>query len=772
MLSHRCLTAWEPVVFIASFLGPTRSVAIVICFEKSPKRVNPSSPVMPEKLLLQVVPSPRHFRFGPFELDSRTGELHKHGIRIRLKQQACQILLMLLNHPGEVVLREEIRQKLWPQDTVVEFDHSINAAIQTLRDALGESAGRPRYIETLPRRGYRFIGIVETALPERIGEPPLLSALETAKPAPVAVAPPGSRTRLQRLGVVFALVAAVGIAFQYVWNRSLKNAAIPQWEHVEISRLTATGQVQGAAISPDGRVVVYANESADKAALRVRNLSTGADYEIGGVGMLKTDGLAISPTGQEVYFVEGPDWSPGNLYRIPIQGGVPALVASGANSPPSFSPAGNQFVFHRADDQHGQAQIVVAGTAGGERIIAGSQYPLYAGKPQWSPRGDSIAFAATPAKFFHWKLMAQPARRDAPAWEITPKEWYRIGSLAWIAGGRAILVEAEDTPNAEHQIWKVGYPDGRLQRLTADPNSYHGLSVSADSQILVSVRRESISQMLLVRPDHRPFEEGVQQIMNPGPGRDGWDGLAFTNDGRLVFSSAVSGNGELWTMDLDGSHKQQLTRTDARNFRPSLSRDGRVLVCSSTRGGGHDIWRMNPDGTDSRQLTTSGADSLATISPDGKWIAYMSMASGRRLLQKMDVDGTHQIELSETPMVPEAPAISPDSRSVAFLTYAPSEQSFQIQMIRVDDRKPIACVNVPGFSTIRWTAAGDAVTYIRTENGVDNIWAQPVAGGCARQITRFREGRIHRFAWSWSGKQLALAHVNTASDAVVLRPAH
>ena len=103
----------------------------------------------------------RLFRFGPFELDVRAGELRKHGIRIKLREQPVQILLMLLEHPGEVVLREEIRLRLWPNNTIVEFDHSINAAIKKLRDALGESADEPRHVETVARRGYRFLGEVE-----------------------------------------------------------------------------------------------------------------------------------------------------------------------------------------------------------------------------------------------------------------------------------------------------------------------------------------------------------------------------------------------------------------------------------------------------------------------------------------------------------------------------------------------------------------------------------------------------------------------------------
>jgi DNA-binding winged helix-turn-helix (wHTH) protein len=105
----------------------------------------------------------RLVRFGPFEFDGRAGELRKHGIRIKLREQPVRILEMLLQNPGEVVLRDEIRLRLWPNNTIVEFDHGINAAIQRLRDALGESVEQPRYVETVARRGYRFIGEVEKA---------------------------------------------------------------------------------------------------------------------------------------------------------------------------------------------------------------------------------------------------------------------------------------------------------------------------------------------------------------------------------------------------------------------------------------------------------------------------------------------------------------------------------------------------------------------------------------------------------------------------------
>src|SRR5215471_17992518 len=101
------------------------------------------------------------YRFGPFELDVRAGELRKYGTRIRLQEQPLRILVMLLERPGEAVLRDEIQRALWPNRTVVEFDQGINAAIRRLRTALGDTAVSARYIETLARRGYRFIGALE-----------------------------------------------------------------------------------------------------------------------------------------------------------------------------------------------------------------------------------------------------------------------------------------------------------------------------------------------------------------------------------------------------------------------------------------------------------------------------------------------------------------------------------------------------------------------------------------------------------------------------------
>src|SRR6516164_7002037 len=101
------------------------------------------------------------FRFGLFEVDVRTHELHRDGVRLRLQEQPFVLLAVMLDHPGELLTRDELRQRLWPQDTFVDFEHGVNAAVRRLRAVLGDNAQSPRFVETLPRRGYRFIAQVE-----------------------------------------------------------------------------------------------------------------------------------------------------------------------------------------------------------------------------------------------------------------------------------------------------------------------------------------------------------------------------------------------------------------------------------------------------------------------------------------------------------------------------------------------------------------------------------------------------------------------------------
>lgn len=168
----------------------------------------------------KTAPSARLYRFGVFEADARSGELRKNGVKLRLQEQPFQILLRLLRHPGEVVTREELRQQLWPADTFVDFDHSLNTAIGKLREAVGDSASSPRFLETLPKRGYRFLAPVQAVEEGGTDTPASADGLLPAVPEPVSAgvpAHPGLPTAPRpRLRLLFALLQVMYLAIYAV----------------------------------------------------------------------------------------------------------------------------------------------------------------------------------------------------------------------------------------------------------------------------------------------------------------------------------------------------------------------------------------------------------------------------------------------------------------------------------------------------------------------------------------------------------------------------
>jgi DNA-binding winged helix-turn-helix (wHTH) protein len=180
-------------------------------------------------------------RFGTFEVNFQTGELRHAGQKVKLQEQPFQVLMALLERPGEIVTREELRSKLWPEDTFVDFDHSLNAAIKWLRDALGESADAPVFVETLARRGYRFIAPVNGS----------------SYPGGLAAVPKqGKRPFFSRYRIVIACLSPIVIAV-LVW--AAWRPPVRRTEVIE-RRLTSNSSengVNGAAISPDGKYLAY-----------------------------------------------------------------------------------------------------------------------------------------------------------------------------------------------------------------------------------------------------------------------------------------------------------------------------------------------------------------------------------------------------------------------------------------------------------------------------------------------------------------------------------
>jgi DNA-binding winged helix-turn-helix (wHTH) protein len=250
-------------------------------------------------------------RFGVFEFDQRSGEVRKAGVRLALPDQSSRILAVLLEQPGELVSRKELRAQLWPADTFVDFEQGLNTAVRRLRETLGDSADAPRYIETLPRRGYRFIAPVDGQSPRPVREARshgrlllaatmlgvatfvLLTAYLTAPAAPPRP--------------VVHLVANVHPA-------SRLSSAVPLDSNPHLSFLRPSRTA--IALSPDGRLLVFSGATGGATQLYVRRLASGEAEPL--AGTVGADSPFFSPDGRWLGF-----WVDGQVRRVPIEGGRP-----------------------------------------------------------------------------------------------------------------------------------------------------------------------------------------------------------------------------------------------------------------------------------------------------------------------------------------------------------------------------------------------------------------------------------------------------------------
>jgi TolB-like protein/DNA-binding winged helix-turn-helix (wHTH) protein len=251
--------------------------------------------------MLAVVPASRVLRFDGFELDVRAAELRKAGVKLRLQGQPIQVLATLLNNAGELVTREELRAQIWPVETFVDFDHSLHNAIARLREALGDSAGTPRYIETLPRRGYRFIGAVE-----RVGteDPPLSAPAEPLTEAPVGTVRSGSRATL-----IAALSISVAIAAVVVLTLSRRTAPTPSVHSLAVLPLANFSGDPAQEYFVDGMTDELITDLAKIGGVRVISRTSAMRYKGTSKGLpeiareLNVDGIiegSVTRSGQRV----------------------------------------------------------------------------------------------------------------------------------------------------------------------------------------------------------------------------------------------------------------------------------------------------------------------------------------------------------------------------------------------------------------------------------------------------------------------------------------
>jgi DNA-binding winged helix-turn-helix (wHTH) protein len=359
--------------------------------------------------------SARKFRFGAFELDTAAGELRKHGVRLRLQEQPLKILEEIVARSGDVVSRDELVQKLWPDGTFVEFDRGLNAAINRLRRVLADSAENPRYIETVARRGYRFIAPVALVSDEVAA----IGKAEEAILIPLDPAPAASPTRRGWWVLLAAGVAAVTVVASLAIGPALrpKSAAQPT-----LTRMTwDSGLTTDPALSPDGKMLAYASDrGATNLHIWIQQLAPRGQAIQLTHGESDDSQPAFSPDGSRIVFRSERDG--GGIYVIPSLGGEPALVAARGRNP-RFSPDGKWIAYWTGGilglpfSANAGSVFLVPAEGGSPQILKSDL--LEGGRPIWSP--DSS------------RLLVFGRRTD----DFTAEDWWTIpvtGGLATPTG--------------------------------------------------------------------------------------------------------------------------------------------------------------------------------------------------------------------------------------------------------------------------------------------------------------------------------------------------
>ncbi len=265
--------------------------------------------------------------------------------------------------------------------------------------------------------------------------------------------------------------------------------------------------------------------------------------------------------------------------------------------------------------------------------------------------------------------------------------------------------------------------------------------------------------------------ERARQLTTRIGRRDGWDGLAWTPDGRLVFTSAGSRSLDIWLMNADGSEQKQLTfddgsQPDQNDLNPTVTPDGRYILFASSRTGVPHIWRMNIDGSHQQQLTDGQGETYPRVTPDGHSVIYSLFMLNTLWITPLE--GGEATKLIDKPA--QRPAISPDGKFIACGYAAKPDAALQIAVFASTGGAPLKLFEVPPTASafiVVWSPDGRGLVYIDTREGVSNLWLQPLAGGPPTQLTNFKSGRIYNADFSRDSQWVAVARGNSSSDVVL-----
>jgi len=659
-------------------------------------------------------------RFGVYEIDPRAGELRRGGVKIKIQEQPYQVLALLLERPGEVVSREELKRRLWPADTFVDFDHSLNAAIKRLRDVLRDSADNPRFIETLARRGYRFLAPVTGVFPaeERAAAPLLTDSRSTRK----------ARAPWIAAGAILALTC-IFVGF-HIGNRAAR-AEVPRE-----ARLTANSPdvpVYRAAISPDARLLAYT----DPRGLFLREIAREDSHQL------------LLPTGLKAYVVS---WFPDGshllvggmqsdgekpaLWSVSILGGSSRRISDETDSG-VVSPDGTKIAALRGNEKLNASELWLMNSDGGQpsKVLDISSY---SNALAWSPGGTRLAYM----KFSYWpgeknsEVQIETVDLASGKRSIAFADERIGGGLVWSRDGRLFFSRIDENSNIKSDIWalrideRTGEARGDIVRLTNSPDWKPRPEVSSDGKKLIFLRNNIAPTVYLARVD--PKTKELDQLQ------------------RLTLDESVSRPYE-WTPD--GAALLYISNRDGEFhiFRQRLGAASPELVID-----GHDnpnIMRLNPDGTEILYMSEASRAGRSGTSPaehtagfDREKVRIMAAPiSGGVGKTILEADGMNNFQCARAP-----------ATFCLFSKFTKDALAFVRFDSATGEMNDLFQTNDSGWQNYNWTLAPDGKTVALCKDGRvsqdTDVRLIPTSGGAERKLRLNDWVNISAIDWAADGK--------------------
>jgi eukaryotic-like serine/threonine-protein kinase len=567
-------------------------------------------------------------------------------------------------------------------------------------------------------------------------------------------------------------IAAVAVAAFLLWRKRAEPAQPAP--SLQISRLTSSGNVIAAAISPDGKYIAYAYSDAGQHSLWLRQIATGSNLQLVPPARVGMWGHTFTPDGNSIYYSMkefGATRGAGRVYEIPVIGGQPRVrVGNGVDSPVAFSPDGKRIAFIR--DNHpspSENALVIANADGsGERLLVAKKTPerltgFFVG-PSWSPDGKRIAFALQKA-VSSWKLAAADVESGRETL-LSERSWISLGQVAWMPDGKRLMFNgaANVSPGGmggpNSQIWLLSVPDGAVRQITNDLFSYRNISLTADGTAMATVAAD-VNSAVWLTPLH-----GDAPPRRLTTGRfDGIGGIAAALDGTIIFGAIEANDANLWSMNSAGENRQQITSGTGPEINPAVSPDGQTVFFVAVRDGQWSIRRIGRDGSGEKELCPIIRPSVLSAAPDGKWVYFANEVDGVEAVWKVSADGGQPIRV--TPYPASMPHISPDGRRLAFSLFGQPAI-----VVASSDGGPIETrfpVNPTTYFTFHWSADGKSLLHNSHQTDRMNVWQQPVSGGAPKQVTKFNEQYVLNFDRTPRGDALTVVRGTLSRDAVLLK---